>query len=430
MKYKVIILGGVGLIIVIALVAFLFGRKGGGTLKGELEIWSFEDAAAWQEVIGAFEDQHKKVNINYVKKDLKTYEAELLNALAAERGPDIFVVNHLWLPRHADKLVPFDRDLMSLADFQTVFVDVVRKDLVLGNLVYALPLYVDTLALYYNRDIFNSAGIALPPKTWGEFSEVVQKITQREEQTNTILLAGAGIGTSNNVTYASDLLALLMIQSGTPMVDARSGEAIFDQGVLLDGQQYEPGRAALEYYTSFADPVKAVYTWNRRLPNDLEAFLNGKTAIYLGYASDLERLNNEEINFAISPMPQVKDRLEDPSYTDVNYANYWAAGVNRQSQDRQAAQAFLVFVTSRNGLFNYLSKTNLPTSRRDLVDVQSRDPQLKVFARQALTADSWRQPDDVKVRQIFNKMIEDVILGRANVDEAVKSAAKAVNNIK
>jgi len=34
---------------------------------------------------------------------------------------------------------------------------------------YASPLSINTLALFYNRDLLNEAGIVLPPVTWEEF---------------------------------------------------------------------------------------------------------------------------------------------------------------------------------------------------------------------------------------------------------------------
>ncbi|MEO3973890.1 ABC transporter substrate-binding protein [Streptomyces sp. CAU 1734] len=42
----------------------------------------------------------------------------------------------------------------------------------------ALPLLSDAYGLYYNKDAFKAAGIAAPPKTWSEFTEVAAKLTK------------------------------------------------------------------------------------------------------------------------------------------------------------------------------------------------------------------------------------------------------------
>ena len=429
MKYKIVILAGFGLILIIAALAFVFGRVGGGSeFSGELKIWSFEPPAVWEELIAAFETQHKNLRITYSQKNPSTYENELLNALAAGTGPDIFFIHHQWLLKHADKIAPLPENFISPAEFGTTFVDVASKDLVRDGRVWALPFYVDTLAFYYNKTLFNAAGVPLPPATWEEFSETVTRLTQRDSSGN-IVRSGAALGTASNVAYAGDIVAALMLQTGTIMIDPVTGQAIFDRGVTLDNRFYEPGKAALTFYTDFSDPAKSVYTWNRGFLNSREAFEKGETAIYFGYAKDRPQIAESGISFAVSPFPQVKKAGEDPSYIPLTYADYWAGAVSKSSPNREAAWNFLLFATSRNAVFNFLSKAGLPTARRDLIELQSQDPRLAVFARQSLTADSWLEPDPQSVDQIFNTMIDDVVLGRANAEEAIRQAAIEVNEL-
>ena len=40
-------------------------------------------------------------------------------------------------------------------------------------------LYIDTIGLYYNKALFNNAGIVNPPKTWDEFNSDVKQLTQK-----------------------------------------------------------------------------------------------------------------------------------------------------------------------------------------------------------------------------------------------------------
>lgn len=42
---------------------------------------------------------------------------------------------------------------------------------------YGIPKYTDTIAVFYNKDLFAKAGIAEPPKTWAEFAEYAEKLT-------------------------------------------------------------------------------------------------------------------------------------------------------------------------------------------------------------------------------------------------------------
>lgn len=429
MKYKIIILVGVGLILLIGIFAFIFGQKGGGTetLSGTVEVWGFEAPSVWREVIDAFENQNPKVDISYSQKNLRTYEDELINSLASGRGPDVFFIHHTWLQKHADKIAPFPESIVGKQIFISTFVDVATKDLLRDNVVWAMPLYVDTLALYYNKNIFNSSGVALPPKTWEEFNNVVRSTTQKSGA-DTILRAGAAIGVADNVDYADDILTALMLQSGTVMVDSK-GSATFNRSVSSSEGMHTPGEAALEYYTSFADPAKTTYTWNRRLENSKNAFKNGSSAMYFGYAKDLIDIRQSNISFGVTALPQIKDRTQDPSYTDLNYASYWAGAVAKSSKNKNASWNFLGFAASRNATFKFLLNTGLPTARRDLIDLETKDQDLAVFTRQVLTADSWPQPDNTEIVKIFKTMIDDVILGRASEKEAIKKAAQEVTNL-
>ncbi len=427
-KYRLLVIVGLALVIVIAIVALLFGRKSEDRLRGELEIWSLEEPAVWRDLIAAFESSHRKVNVTYVQKSAANYEPELLNAIAGGRGPDLFAVHPSWTRKHADKLAPLEETLMSISQFRSTFVDVTAKDLIRGERIWALPFWVDTLALYYNKGLFNAAAIVEPPRTWEEFLTDVRKLVRRDDSGD-ILLAGAAMGTASNVEHAADIVQALMLQSGAKMVNEATGRAEFDRTVTLKGESFNPGESALSFYAGFASPASQSYTWNRRLPAALQSFTQGKAAMYLGYARDLVAIKSSGVSFGVAPFPQIVDRKDDPAYIDLTYADYWALGLARSSRNPAPALGFMRLVSSRNALFSFLAKAQLPAARRDLIEVQTRDENLAVFARQNLTAASWPRPDFASTRGVFNSMIEDVTLGRASVKEAVKSGANQITEL-
>lgn len=379
----------------------------------ELEFWGvYDDSDIYKELIGDFNKEYSNIKINYYKKNFVSYEKDLLSAMATGRGPDIVMLHHTWIPRYEDKIFGAPEDLISLRDVQDNFVDVVYDDFVMDGFVLALPLSVDSLALYYNKDIFNTAGIPKPAKTWEDFLEDVEKITIKDERDN-IIRAGVALGTAHNVNRSTDILSLLMLQSGVQMINGEKTEAIFREST-----------DALRFYTDFANPLKAVYSWNNRMDYSIDAFYEGKAAVMFNYSYQLPTIRAKApyLNFGISPMPQIKG-----SEKDVNYANYWGLAVPRNSSNARAAWNFIVWFAGKENSQKYLELTKKPTARKDLVLWQKNNADLGVFAEQSLTARSWYQTDNLGIETILADMIESVVTGEMTISDSVDRAVNQVN---
>lgn len=420
---KIIIIISIVLAVALIVVIVLFGLQEKRPQKADLEFWGvFDDSDVFEPLISDFTKQFPYIQIKYYKKTVQDYEKDLLDALAAGQGPDILMLHHTWLPRYQNKIKPAPSDLIVFNNFRDSFVDVAVSDFVKDGQIYALPLSVDTLALYYNKDIFNTKGVSQPPKTWEEFIETVEKITEKDNWGN-ITLAGAAIGTARNINRSTDILCLLMLQSGVQMTNSAKTAAAFDQALYLEGKPYYAGQEALQFYTDFANPIKSVYTWNQWLYYSIDAFYEGRTAMMFNYAYQLPtvRAKSSYLNFAVAPMPQIKDTAKA-----VNYANYWGLAVSNNSKNPETAWQFINWLAQKEQDRKYLELAKRPTARRDLIDWQKNDPDLGVFSQQALSAYSWYQVDNSAIETILADMVESVVGRETNIKEAI---SKAVNQI-
>lgn len=418
-----IIVGGV-IAIIVVVVVFGVVLKPPSCTPAALEVWGvYDEPAAFSDLIKTYEKQNKCVSVKYVKKDFNTYGTDLLNAFASDKAPDIFMIHNTWLPQYKDKIKELPETLMTFQNFRDTFVEVAESDLTDSNKIYGLPLYVDTLALYYNKNYFNTAGISFPPETWSQLIADLDKLTKRNS-TGAIERAGISLGTSENVNRSTDILALLMLQNGTKMVSDDKKFANFNKVVLLEQGTYYPGSDALRFYTEFSNPSKRTYTWNRRMPYSINAFVDGKTAMMINYSHHIATIKAKSpyLNFGISTMPQLDGRK-----FDINYANYWAASVSKKTKSPDEAWKFLIYLTNKENSQKYLEKTKKPVARRDLVDWQNNDLQLSVFAKQSLTAKSWYQIDSSKIETIFSQAIDSVVLGTSSVGAAIDTANAQVN---
>lgn len=424
-KQKILIIGAIAAVVLIGILIFGI-KRGGGPRSATLEFWSiYDDLDVYGDLIEAYQKENENITINYHKKSFDNYENELINALAAGKGPDIFSIHHTWLAKYKDKINPMPplEGFMTPKNFQDTFVDVAYSDLVDTDKIYAVPFYVDTLALYYNKDFFNSAGIPSPPVTWDEFLDDVEMLT-RKDQWGNIERSGIAMGTAENVNRSTDILAMLMLQTGAQMVDSSRSRATFNQTTYLEEGAFSPGRDALRFYTDFSNPTKRIYTWNREMPYSIDAFYEGKTAMMVNYSYHINtiRAKSPYLNFGVAPVPQIKDRK-----FDINYANYWAQVVSKNSKNSAEAWKFLIYLTRQDNLKKYLEKAKRPTSRRDLVEWQRNDSDLGVFANQSLPARSWYQIDSQAIEKIFADMVESVVLGGQTLDQAINKAVDQIN---
>jgi multiple sugar transport system substrate-binding protein len=431
MDKKYYIIGGILAVLLIAAGVLFFssGKSPAVNNNGPIELtwWkTFETSENIQDLISDYQALHKNVTINYVKKDVTDYEQELLNAAASGNSPDIFSIHNDWLPKQKDKISPMPSNLMSLRAYHDAFAEVASTDFIAENKIFAIPLALDTLALYYNKDLLGSVGISQPPATWPELVADIQKLT-KTGSSGGFSRSGVALGTSTNINRSVDILSLLMLQNGTQFYSADQNQATFDKSQDNPGSSsgsFNPGATALAFYTQFADPSKVTYTWNAKSDFNLDAFAQGKVAMMVSfnYLQPMIKSRAPNLNWGVSPIPQVSDDA-----TKVNFANYWGETVAKSSANAAVAWDFLNFITQRAELTKYYEKHKQVSSRKDILATQTADAEIGVFAEAALTARSIYKKDPNVFEAVFAKMIDDVVLRNFTPEQAIQNAAQQVN---
>jgi multiple sugar transport system substrate-binding protein len=391
--------------------------------KVSINVWGlFDTNSTFQsDFAAAYQKKYPNVKITYTEKNVATYEADLINAMAAGTGPDIFYIHNDWLPTYKDKIQPATVKDWAISDYGNSFADVASKDFISAGQVYAVPLSIDTLVLYYNKDILGSFGIAEPPKTWSELSADAQKIA--EKNTNGYFnRSGIALGTSANINRAQDITYLLMLQAGTIPFNSDNTRSTIDQAISgSSGNNKFPGATALNYYTSFSNSLSKSYDWNTQSDYSLDAFANGNLAMMYGYYYDEATIlqKSPNLNFGVAPVPQ-------PALDQnlVNYSNYWGYTVSKQSKVANWDWDFLKFISSNSQLEAYNKTNPQPSSRKDIIAEQVTDTKLGVVASSTLTAKSFYKPDAVQTDSIITNMIDDISLRDKAVTVALSSASQ------
>ena len=310
---------------------------------------------------------------------------------------------------------------ITLKDYRAQYADAVLRDTIrtvnvsedplrqdLQERIVALPVSLDTLGLYYNKDLLNAAGIPNPPETWQDFQDQVKKIVKFDQE-NVILQAAAGIGTARNVERATDILTVLMMQNGARMTDDAGNLFFHVIAPELSGQREEPpSYSALTFYTDFANPSKETYTWNGQQPNSLDAFVQGKTAFFFGYAYHLPQIRARapKLNLGITKLPQIEGNPVK------NLANYWAWTVSKKAKNPAVAWNLVNYLGQPEQNKQILDRMKRPAVRKSMLKDQLEDESIGVFASQVLTATTWyRGKDPQTMENAFTEMIEQTLLG-------------------
>lgn len=400
--------------VILVLAGVVPGRYEGGenpqNQKGEVMIWSADDTQdAFASSIQSFTERSRNVRVNFVGfSDPIEYEETLLNALASGKGPDIFSFPNSDLDRFASKLYPIPPAALPVFQFRNLYPETAERDLVRGGLVYGLPVSIDTLALFYNKDHFNESALVFPPADWDQFREFALALV-RYDNAGEISRAGAGLGGPNSrIAHGTDILEFIGLQNA-----AQTGAGF--------GLNQPPLASALDFYTGFARRGFN-YIWSDRLPYSLDGFASGKISMILGYGSDLANIRrlNGLLKIGVAPAPQPASVRQI-----VTYARYGAYGISNFSKDKALALRFLLsLAASPTAGRAYVAATGRPPALRSLIQEYIGDPELDVFARQALTAVSWPKVDSPEVGLVLSEAIQTVARG------AVPSVALSVAEAK
>lgn len=427
-----------------------------GQMPDEIELtyWSAEhDEDDIKDIISSFEAIYPYVDIEYKKFNYDEYEDALINAWAKNQGPDIFSIPNAHVKKYYDYIYPLPQyvtvttveetstlgkkelaiqevkqSAVSPSELNSQYIDAVYKDVVFKHKspeekeetskIFGLPLSMDTLALYWNKDMLNQASISMPPSDWQSVVDHTKIITKIDKENN-IIQSGIALGTSSNINDYFDILSILMMQFGATMT-TEQGSVSFHQAT--EEKQY-PGREALEFYTKFAQEKWETYTWNDSKTGALDSFATGNLAYFIGYHRDLEQIKqlNPNLNFDIASLPQITADAQ------INYASYWVESVYANSPNQDIAWAFVQHLTNEKNSQKYLETAEKPTARRNLINDQMEDYELAVFAEQGLTAQSWYHGDNPgEAKNLFAQMINDALEGNFTIEDIVNDTARKV----
>jgi multiple sugar transport system substrate-binding protein len=412
----------VGLLVFV--IKSILAKKGGGlqfwlnkkNKEVTLTYWGlWEPKTVLEPLLADYKKEHPEVTLDYVFQSPKDYRERLQSALAAGKGPDIFRIHLTWLPMFLNQgqLAAVPENLFDWSDYYSI-TEVLKNK----GQYYAVPLGIDTLALFYNSDIFKAAGVEVPT-TWEELRNAANKLSVRDKD-GRLQLGGIALGTTNNVDNWSDIVGLMMLQNGADLAQPTDKLA----------------EDALKFYSLFS---RVYQVWDETMPPSTYAFANGKVAMLIApswRAFEIKDLN-PNLNFKITEVPQL---MKDDK-NKITWATFWVEAVAKDSVNAEAAWQFLKFLSQPENLKKlYTNESQIrlfgePYPLKSLAKELETHPLVAPFVKQAPFAKTWflcSRTHDNGINDRMIKYYEDALgmmAGGGSPQAALSQAAAGVKQV-
>lgn len=420
--FQKLVLGFFFIVMVFGVVYFALQRGTVGTKTQPVTMWGTLDDELVRNITDALKDADYAVDITYRQIPEEKLVETVLEALAAGAGPDIVMFPSDRYVELEDKFQRIPFDTFTERDYKDTYIEAAEMFVDFDGIV-ALPILVDPLVTYWNRDLFVNAGIARPPEYWDEIPALLPELV-KTDGTRTLTQSAVALGEYANVSHAKDILQALIVQAGNPIIarEQRSGDGLpFFEAVLTRryNRSLAPSTAALSFFTQFSDPSRDTYSWNRSMKNSTDAFLAGDLAMYFGFASELPDLQrkNPNLNYDVAAFPQTRDASGKRTV-----AKLYGLGIPKTSKVANSAYFAELALTSPTSLELINDDDILPPVRRDMLVKPAGNAWSKAFYAAALSARGIYDVKPTESERIYKEMIESVTGGRASVDSAIGKA--------
>lgn len=413
----------------VAILAVLILLLSLGSLVGaqddmvEIEYWQYNFGArieAMDILIGLFEVANPGIRVVH-NSDIPhaNFTEEIAAAAPAGVGPDVVTLFYGWIPAYVDAgyLVPLPDDPFSEEFILETFSPMVANSKFEGS-YWAIPTAVRSLALFWNKDIFEAAGLdpESPPATLDEFVEAAIATTIYDGDEKDIY----SISQQGHTTAIAEQDHHWFRET---LVRQFGGAPYSDDGRTVTYNSDE-GCAAFAWLAAFETEHM---TGSVDIGDASDAFVNGETALHVdgSFRVGTIRGNNPDLNYGVAELPV------GPNGERHTFGSYWTHGITRRAnQDPARLEAsikFLEFITSPSaGALWVRLVGELPAQLESASDEKIlADPILGAFSAGLAYAHSTAFVHERPQRQVLIDAFDNVRLGGMDPCDALDEAAAA-----
>ncbi|MEU7894370.1 sugar ABC transporter substrate-binding protein [Nonomuraea sp. NPDC049152] len=267
------------------------GESADGTVTLTWGYWDNQNQApAVNKIIEVFQQKHPKIKVKSQFTPNKEYWTKLQTAAAGGGAPDVFWMNGPRIGIYASQgaLMPLSdliaKDKLDLSKFPKSLNELYT----LEGKQYGIPKDYDTIGLFYNKDLFDKAGVKYPTAdwTWDDVRAAAAKLTDASKG-----VYGIGAPAWNQTHYYDT-----MYQAGGYVISPDKKKSGFDDPASIEG---------LKFWKDFLVKKQSPTVQQMTDTDPTVMFQNGKLAMfYDGSYDSIFYHKSQGLNWDVAPLPK------------------------------------------------------------------------------------------------------------------------------
>lgn len=371
-----------------------------------LSMWSSSPAEKKQldNVLASFHKENPNITVKtHVIAD--QYMDVIKTELIGGKAGDVFYLDASEAPAMIKQGViqPLDgyvKKSFDVSDFEKPLLDAFKgKD----GKMYGFPKDYSTLSLFYNKKMFQEAGISSPPKTWDELEADAKKLTKANvyglgvqidlaRLYNIAQSTGGEVVKNNQANFADPKV----VSALKPLIDMHLNQKTLgrpeDSGTKSTSEMFGQQKAAMV----FEGP------WT--IPYLKESF--------------------PDLQYGVAELPTIHDKKSTMAYT-VAYV------MNKASQHKEASWKLISYLTGKKGMKQWTKDgIALPTRKSVAKELgYDKDPLRGPFIAGANYATVWQAGVNLPtITNNFNNQFTSAYIGDQPLAKALKKGQKTAND--
>jgi ABC-type glycerol-3-phosphate transport system substrate-binding protein len=292
--------------------------------------WSFWgddwELAVNQRMARAFEEEHPGIHVEIVHRPWSQYFTWLREEWRDGRSPDVMFLNYIPSYVAMGELEPLDRYVKNEATLMADFYPALLAGFRANNQIYGIPRDNDTKVIYYNRSLFQEAGMPLPRPDW----------TWEDLRRTAVGLTDQGAAPPRyGFGFEPDFWWLVWLwQNGGEIVD----DPMQPTKVLLDSPE---NADALQFLQNLIHSDRVTPPVDQLNTEDMaKLFRDGRLAMLFGnHALVPWFTNTAELSWDVVPLPRGRTR--------ANVAGGAGYTISRRSEHKDAAWQLVRFLSGQ-----------------------------------------------------------------------------------